>query len=114
MTSIKQLPIYVVAMLDYAWLRLSFCAADTAWIGAEYNGMVYQWKATAAAATLLQALNIDRSVGDCLVMSLNGLVAADCSSQHYVLCQKGEKASPVSLCCARKVRKHHWSLCDVP
>ena len=77
------------------WL---LCAASTAWIGAEYDGAEYRWQPTATAATLLQALNVDRSAGNCLVMSVSGLVAADCSGLHYVLCEKGELATPV-VCC---------------
>ena len=104
--------VVVCSVLLYQWFWL-LCVASTAWIGAEYDGAEYRWQPTATAATLLQALNIDRSVGNCLVMSVSGLVAADCSGLHYVLCEKGELATSVTVCCVRKVSWLHLSLCAV-
>ncbi|XP_076458276.1 polycystin-1-like [Babylonia areolata] len=74
---------------------LSLSASSTAWVGARYNGSVYKWEATSEAAYFLRALSIDRSSGDCLVMTFTGLVAADCSSQHPFLCQQEAEPCPL-------------------
>ncbi|XP_070188081.1 lectin BRA-3-like [Littorina saxatilis] len=96
-------------------LQLNISGSNKLWVGAKYNGSVYEWDATGVPIYFLRALNIDRSAGDCLVLSTNGLQSADCSAQHSILCQKepnrcpmGEMIGPSGHCYFLESTASNW------
>lgn len=60
-------------------------------MGAEYDGSEYKWVATNAPATVLRALNLSQTTGNCLAISSSGIVPVSCSSQYGYICHKGNK-----------------------
>lgn len=67
------------------------CPVEEIFMGAEYDGSEYKWVATNAPATVLRALNLSQTTGNCLAISSSGIVPVSCSSQYGYICHKGNK-----------------------